>query len=338
MLNGCHKPSRRKFIYQSALGLGALAAGQSFVGCQGKAAKPPLKLSLSQFALHRAIWGNARVEDYHEWKRNQTENPEANLVGWLKPLDFPQVAREKMGFDAVEYVNTFFFNRAHDDVFLSDLLQRSKDNGIHNVLLMVDDAGYIGDSDSDKRAESVKDHKRWIDCAGALECDSVRVNAHGIGNYEEQKKAVSESLRELADYAAQYGLQVLVENHGGLSSYPAWLLETLEASGLPQVGTMVDFDNFNWSEDRIWGEDTKRFDRYEGVKALMPLAGSVSAKTYAFDANGDETTIDYARMIQIVQESGYTGYTSVEFEGHDLKDLSEEAGIVKTRELIERVW
>ncbi len=326
------KIDRRRFIEFATLGAaGALA--NKVIASSDKPDEALPKLSLSQWALHRAHFG-ASKDNYQRWQRLLRESPDEVLEGWLKPLDFPKVARERFGFEAVEYVNTFIFGKARDDSFLEQLRTRCDDYGVKSVLLMVDEAGYLGHSDTNQRHQSIQNHLPWIEASAKIGCDAVRVNAHGIGSYEEQKEAAAESLRTLVEHAEPFDVKVLVENHGGLSSFPPWLLETLKSADHPLLGTMVDFDNFAWSEERIWHSDT-RYDRYKGVEELMPLAQAVSAKSHNFDADGSETTIDYHRMADIIKTSGYNGYIGVEHEGNH---FSEEEGIEKTRDLLIKAW
>jgi sugar phosphate isomerase/epimerase len=64
---------------------------------------------------------------------------------------------------------------------------------------------------------------------------------------------------------------------------------------------------------------------------MMAAAKAVSAKSYDFDENGNETTIDYTKMLQIVKDAGYTGFVGVEYEG---SRLDETSGIKATRDLL----
>ena len=66
----------------------------------------------------------------------------------------------------------------------------------------------------------------------------------------------------------------------------------------------------------------------------MPYAKGVSAKSYDFDAQGDETEIDYLKMMKIVLDAGYHGYVGIEYEG---ADTSEPEGVKLTKHLLERV-
>lgn len=293
------------------------------------AAKP--KLALSQWALHRTQFGTSK-EDYQQWQAWLSTTPDKVLQGALDPLDFPETAKETYGFDAVEYVNTFFYRK--DAAYFEELRKRSTNVGIKNLLIMVDEEGFLGDPDTIKRSLSLEKHKRWLEAAAILGCHSIRVNAHSIGTKEEQQLLAVDGLSNLCELAQPYNLDVIIENHGGMSSNPEWLLKTIELTGKSNIGTMVDFDNFNYSETKIWdGEQT--YDRYKGVELLLPYAKSVSAKSYTFDANGVEETIDFERMAKLIKDAGYNGYVSVEYEGNK---LTEKQGIKATKKLLNKVW
>ncbi len=95
----------------------------------------------------------------------------------------------------------------------------------------------------------------------------------------------------------------------------------------PRVGTLPDFGNFLLEED-VW------YDRYKGMKELMPYAKAVSAKSHEFDNNGNETGTDYYKMLKIVLDAGYDGYVGIEYEG---TVHSEMEGIRLTLELLKKV-
>ncbi|MEO1021533.1 MAG: TIM barrel protein [Bacteroidota bacterium] len=324
--------SRRAFLQAStALGI-ALIPGIHSSGISMHIAEDKKnRIALSQWAFHRAIFGDLKENDYHEWLRLLKTDPDQTWQGELHPLDFPVKARE-LGFGAVEYVNTLMYGHARDTVFLKELKGRTQSEGIENMLIMVDEEGMLGDPDAAKQKEAVTRHANWLYAAKELDCFAIRVNAHSVGDWEEQKKRCVDGLHQLLENAREMDLSILIENHGGLSSNPDWLLQTIQLVDDPRLGTMVDFDNFQWSQTRIWNGE-HRYDRYEGVSKLMPLAKAVSAKSYAFDDSGYETTIDFKRMMGIVAESGYDGHISAEFEGNQ---LSEKDGTLATKSLIER--
>jgi len=192
---------------------------------------------------------------------------------------------------------------------------------VRNVLIMIDGEGNLGDDNKAKRLESVENHYKWIDAAAFLGCGAIRVNAAGKGTPEEVAKRVVESLGTLADYGKKSKINVIVENHGGISSHGDWLSGVLRAVGKKNCGSLPDFGNFY------------EYDRYKGVEELMPFAKGVSAKTHDFDENGNDTVVDYDRMMAIVKKAGFRGYIGIEYEG---SKLSEPDGIAATKKLLER--
>jgi L-ribulose-5-phosphate 3-epimerase len=287
--------NRRGFFKSSAL---VAAAGAAPGPAPAAAAALPFKISLAQWSLHRGL-------------EDRT----------IDPLDFAAIANG-YGIDAIEYVNQFFMTRARDRGYLAEMKRRAAGEGVWSALLMVDDEGKLGDGDDRKRTRAVNDHKKWIEAAAYLGCHSVRVNAYCDGTPDEASKRVADSLHHLADFADPYGLNVIVENHGELTSNGAWLARTLKSVGHPRCGALPDFGNF--------GE----YDRYRGVEELMPLARAVSAKSHAFDRQGNETRTDYLRMMKIVTAAGFHGYVGIEYEGDT---LPEREGIAATKRLLERV-
>jgi sugar phosphate isomerase/epimerase len=292
----------RRSLLAAGAGLGgALALGQE------PAPETPerlFKISLAEWSLHRTI-----------------------RAGELDPRDFAVLAREQLGLDAVEHVNTFFQERATDFEYLHEMKARADDVGVHSLLVMCDAEGELGDANDAARRKAVENHFRWIAAAAFLGCHSIRVNAGGGGAPDELSKRVADSLHRLAVLADPYGVDVIVENHGGLSSNGAWLARTIRAADHARVGTLPDFGNFRVSA-------SEEYDRYQGVAELMPFARGVSAKAHAFDDAGNERHTDYARMLAIVLDSGYHGYVGIEYEGDDPDELG---GIRRTRALLERV-
>ncbi len=261
--------------------------------------EPLFKLSLAEWSLHRTLRG-----------------------GKLTNMEFPEFAKSEFGIDAVEYVNQFFKDKAKDQKYLGELKQRTDDNGIRNVLIMCDGEGHLGDPDEAQRKQAVENHYRWVEAAKFLGCHSIRVNARSSGSEEEQRDRAADGLRRLSQFAGSHEINVIVENHGGLSSNGAWLAAVMKQVGLPNCGTLPDFGNFHG------------YDRYRGVEELMPYAKGVSAKSHVFDAEGNEKNTDYRRMMKIVLDAGYRGYVGIEWEG---SQPSEVEGIKLTQALLLRI-
>ena len=107
------------------------------------------------------------------------------------------------------------------------------------------------------------------------------------------------------------------------------LAEVMTKVDMDNCGTLPDFGNFCIKRSETGCAE--EYDKYKGVKELMVHAKAVSAKAHDFDEEGNETEIDYARILQIVKDAGYSGYIGVEYEGNV---LSEEEGIIATRDLL----
>ncbi|HJQ82018.1 MAG TPA: sugar phosphate isomerase/epimerase family protein [Lacipirellulaceae bacterium] len=297
---------RRAFLKSAAatgavIGLGTARQSLLFAAEEGK---PLFEISLAEWSLHRTI-----------------------NDGKLDNLDFSALAKNEFGIEDVEYVNQFFKDKARDAKYLAELNKRAKDNGVNNVLIMIDGEGSLGDPDAAKRTEAVENHYKWVEAAKTLGCHSIRVNAHSEGSYDEQMKLAADGLGRLNEFGAKHGIGVIVENHGGLSSNGAWLAGVMKMVGHENCGTLPDFGNFRVS-------DREEYDRYKGVKELMPFAKGVSAKSHEFDAQGNEVRTDYDRMIKIVLDAGYRGYIGIEWEGDRPGEIE---GIRLTQRLLERV-
>lgn len=290
---------RRKFLASVA----GLVAGARLVSAPST--QPLFTISLAQWSLHRAFG------------RKQPATAD--------PLDFAKIAKTQFDIDAVEYVNLFYKDAVKKPGLGNDLKKRADDHGVKSVLIMCDGEGNLGDPDNSKRSTAVENHRKWLDLAQTLGCHSIRVNAASDKSktYAEQQKLAADGLRKLCELGDTYGLNVIVENHGGLSSHGDWLVGVMKLVDHKRVGTLPDFGNFD-----------KDYDRYQGVQEMMPYAKGVSAKSHEFDAAGNETHTDYVRMMKIVTDAGYHGRVGIEYEG---PTLSEPDGVRATKRLLERI-
>jgi len=262
-----------------------------------------------------------------EWSLNK-----ALFGGELDNLDFAAKAKS-FNIDAIEYVNQFFKDKAEDTSYLSQLNQRADDNGVKQLLIMIDGEGGLGDPKDKERVVAVQNHYKWVDAAKYLGCHSIRVNAYGQGSSEDVAAAAVNSLGALSEYAAKEAINIIVENHGGYSSDGSWLAGVMSQVNMDNCGTLPDFGNFCIERGENWS-CKKEYDRYKGVTEMMPFAKAVSAKTEAFDEMGNETKTDYMKMMKIVKDHGFRGYVGIEFEG---RGMSEDEGIMKTRDLLIKV-
>lgn len=324
---------RRNFIYRSTqagmalsiLGLTACketpkkdAPEKGTVAQPTEETGPIFQLSLAQWSLHRAI-----------------------REGGMDPYEFAQKAKG-WGFSGLEYVSGLYYKELEAASFSEEAMQgfvdrnneEARKHGMQNLLIMVDGQGDLATSGEADRIAAVENHYKWVDAAAAMGCHSIRVNLSGSSDPQQWVPNSVDGLRRLATYAEDKGIKILVENHGGLSSNAGMLAKVMREVGMENCGTLPDFGNFciRRNDPSDWRAGcAEEYDRYKGVRELMPFAGAVSAKSHDFDAQGNETNTDYVRMLQIVKDAGYTGYIGVEYEG---SELDEEAGIIATRDLI----
>ena len=272
-------------------------------------------ISLAQWSLHRSF-----------------------EKGILKAEDFASIAKDDFQLEAVEYVNGFYTAHASDQKFWNRMRSRSEEAGVKNLLIMVDNEGYLGDPDEGKRKKAVENHYKWVEAAKLLGCHSIRVNAFGKGDRETLRNNLKDGLGSLAEYGAKLNIHILIENHGLHSSDAVYITELIKSVNSSFLGTLPDFGN--WCLNREWGSTqggqcTDSFDPYKGVVLMLPFAKGVSAKSYDFDDQGQETTIDYNKMLRLVKEANFNGYIGIEYEG---QRLSEAEGIKATKRLIEDAW
>ena len=312
---------RKEFIKlasASALGISSLG----YMSLQ-KPKELFFKLSLAQWSLHKNI-----------------------KYGDMDPYEFAQVAKS-FNFSGIEYVTALYDNvmKVRDgDMSKAITFWARKNkklaeiNDINNVLIMIDEIEGLAEENKSRRLKAVENHKMWIDAAEIMGCESVRLNLDGSSNAEKWKDLSIKSLSELGSYAKNSGVNVIVENHGRISSDIPKLMDVIYGVDMDNVGTLPDFGNFCMADEGYGsvfdGSCETMYDFYKGVEEMMPKAFAVSAKSNDFDENGDEKTIDYMKMMKIVKSFGYTGYVGVEYEGNR---LSEKEGIKATRDLLIKI-
>jgi len=305
---------RRNFIKQSLLSVPALSTIPSI-----SFGDTPLKIGLAQWSFHRAL------------RSKKLDN-----------LDFAKTAKEKFDISVVEYVNVFFSDKVNNKEYLNEMISRSVDIGVKNSLIMIDGEGSLGDSNERKRNKAIDNHKKWVEAANYIGCNHIRVNAAGNGSEDEVSKYASDSLQKLGDFSKDFKINIIVENHGGYSSDAQWLVGVIKNTERKNVGTLPDFGNFcvksRPNKLSSWGGLSGcavEYDKYKGVKEMLPYAKSVSAKSINFDDQGSSIEIDFYKMMKIVKQSGYSEYVSIEYEGNS---HSEEEGIRLTKKLMLDAW
>ena len=273
------------------------------------------KISLAQWSLHRHL-----------------------NKGSLKAIDFAKISKNQYDIHAIEYVNQFYMEHGKDEIFWNDMKKRADNEGVKSLLIMIDDEGYLGNENDRERNTAVENHFKWVHAAKIMGCHSIRVNAFGAESEASFRSAIIDGMGQLSSYAHKEGINIIIENHGLHSSNASLIVDIIKEVDQPNFGTFPDFGN--WCLNEKWGSTQAgrcddSYDIYKGVNEFLPFARAVSAKSYDFDADGLETSMDYYQLLRNVKKSGYTGYIGVEYEG---ERLSEPDGIRATKQLIEKVW
>ena len=304
------------------IGVGATLLGLS--SCKNISAKktteidaPAYKISLAQWSINKMI-----REDK------------------ISPYEFASLA-SKWGFEGLEYVSQLYTDVTKSDnqdaaikLFIQKNNELSAKFGLKNILIMVDEEGNLATQNEEERLTAIKNHKKWINAAAEMGCHSIRINLFGETDPELWKSYSKLSLIKLSEYALPLNINIIVENHGYLSSNAALLMELINEVNMKNCGTLPDFGNFclKRENNELWDAPcVESYDNYKGIAEMMPNAFAVSAKSYDFDGEGSETTLDYQRLISIVKSNGYDQYIGIEYEG---SRLSEEEGILATRDLL----
>ena len=167
----------------------------------------------------------------------------------------------------------------------------------------------------------LKSYRPWMTAIKILGGQFIRVDTRHPGDADEQKKYAVAGLTALCEVAKEYEIGILVENHGEHSGNGAWLADVMKQVNLENCGTLPDFQNFT------------DYDPYQGVAEMMPYAKVLCAKSKSFDVDGNETNVDYLRMLKIAKEAGFRGYIGIEYEGDDMMPID---GVLATELLIKK--
>ena len=277
----------------------------------------------------------------------------------LDILKFPEMIREKYKINGAEYWSIAFMGKENDTNFIKDLKKRSLDQNVENLIILVDNIDIntmengpsLASSEKNERDKSIDFHKKWIDVASEIGCHSIRVNLRSDeSNSDKILDNSSESISKLINHSSSQGVSIVVENHGGITGDADWLVSLMTKINNNYVGTLPDFGSYNFCVKRgelnfegLTGECENQYDKYKGVKKLLPFAKGISAKSHEFNSMGEETSTDFSRMMDIISSSTYEGYITIEYEGAMMKMfggkgdyLDPHDGVQATKSLIKK--
>ena len=236
-------------------------------------------------------------------------------------LDLPELIKERLGVNAIEICQFHVVERTGKYV---DRLRRALEDAEVSLVNMPIDVGNISDPNPDYRAEDIAEIEDWLRVAADLGSRMARVNAsHSLGQAAPLEVTI-ESYRRLAQTAKSLGVQLLIENHGGITGSAETIVRLVEAVGPDNLKTLVDIGNFepliSLTMARFQGKPLPEIGDmsplYESIARIAPYAGLVHAKTHEFDEQGKPEVLDVVRALRVVRDSGYAGPISVEYEGN----------------------
>ncbi len=295
---------RRNFLKTASLATAAVGLGLPPIAFAEKRADL-FQISLAQWSLNKMLFAKK-----------------------MDNLDFA-IEAKKHKIDAVEYVNQFFMDKAKDMAYLREMKTRADGEGVTSVLIMCDSEGMLGAASAEERTKTVENHKKWVEAAKFLGCHAIRINAYTATPYstepekaQEALKLCSSGLRQMCEFADDFDIDVIIENHGGYSSNGKWLANMIKETAHKRAGTLPDFGNFRINAE---GGVITSYDSYRGVDELMPFAKGVSMKPTVWDDQGKEHPLDYVRMMKVVQAHGFHGYVGIEHgtEGREWESIED---------------
>lgn len=275
-------------------------------------------------------------------------------------IDFPKIVREDFNIEAAEYWNRPMVEKRRDSNFIREFNKRTNDYGLKNTFMLVDLINFqTGESkslcsrDKIERNIAIEEHKEWIEFSKTIGCKGIRVNLWSDNMTSSEVKSISQdSLGELLEFSNKINMSIVIENHGGYTSDAKWLIDLIKSINHPKLGTLPDFGTRNFciktapkTESGIFGSQcVDQYDKYKGVKEMLPYAKGISAKSHTFNNDGEEMSTDYKKMINLIKASGFNEYIAIEYEGAIMalygkgnsKFLSSHEGILATKKLIEK--
>lgn len=233
-----------------------------------------MEYSICSYSFHRTFAnGEMDIYEYIDWC---AQHGFTQLDPWMKHLE--------EGLKNPDFVDA--------------VLAAGEKAGLPFGCIAVDGA-HIYEPSEEARIHNRRMAHRWIDVADQLGASQVRIDAGGPEEMPDDIFAIIvEGYKRLIDYAEKRDIEIIVENHWGPTKHPENVVKLLEA--IDGLGLL--FDTNNWAEgkaQRAW-------------EMCAPYARLTHVKTFQFDENGDDPTVDLAKAIRLLRESGYSGTWGIE--------------------------
>jgi len=291
--------TRRSFLHRTALLPLAAAAGL------------PISTANAAFAPILRVGGSHLKTSLNAYSFLELLN--ANIKDASKGVDLFQVCDfcAKHNFDAVDVTGYFFpgYPNAPKDDYIYRLKRHAFDLG-----LAISGTGVRNDftaADKTVRAEGVQRIKTWIEVAAKLGAPVIRAFADSQAPFKNWQEAarnakredvegwLADSLRECAEYGKQFGVIVVVQNHGDFISSGEQHISLLQRVDHEYCAAMVDTGKYNTP------------DPYVDIAMVAPYTVTWQIKEL-IGTPGDSPRADLMKLVAIIRRSGYRGYLPIE--------------------------
>ncbi len=295
--------SRRNFLQQSTAAVTALGFFEMF---------PPIAAAARSSAAGPNIKFPSRASDriaVSTWSfREYIAGPgdDGKVHAGMSLAEFAADVRRKFGVPNIEPWNAHLQSR--DARSLEQFRKSIESAGSHVANLAVGERGSYYDPDPAARRAAVEARMKWLDVATALECSSIRTNMGRPRQGSPDVQLAADSLRRVTDYAARKNVVVHLENDDLVSEDPFFLVQVIEKVNSPYLRALPDFCNSMTTGNADFN--------YRGVQAMFAHAfGICHVRQQQTGDDGRVYTIDLQKTFNILKESGFRGYCSMEWAG-----------------------
>jgi sugar phosphate isomerase/epimerase len=218
---------------------------------------------------------------------------------------FPAEVVEKFGVHGIEPLAQHFESTepAYLDKFRS-AVEKAKVR-IVNIPTHVRPSFY--DTDASVRQQSVVESKKWIDVAVVVGSPGVRPHINGSKTSKPDVDRAAESLRKVADYAAEKNIVITLENDDPDTEDAFFIAKVIDAVNHPYLRALPDFANSVLKGDLDFN--------YRAMKEMFARAYNIShVKDGEANDNGKILNIDIKKTFDIAKAANYGGFYSMEYD------------------------
>ena len=256
------------------------------------------------------------------------------------PIEFVIDQAHKLGLVGVEVLHLQM--ESEENSYLQKLKRYAFRRGIHLYNLSIHQ-DFVWD-DADERQHQIDHTLHCINLAHEMGISSIRVNAgtwrrdDSFGDLMSNKgwetpwngyseddgfKWAIDSLAACIPHAEKYGVMLLLENHWGLTTTAVGMVRIIESINSPWLRAILDMGNFYFEPDI-----------YAAIEKIAPYVDLAHAKTYLGGGLVYTLDLDYARIFRILLDAEFSGYVSLEMEGHE----KAETAVPKSIALLQDAW